>query len=339
MKNKKIAIIGAGFCGLACAYYLLKYNLDLQVVLFDPGEIGENASGISAGLLHTYPGAHAKLVRYGAEGKAATLDLLSVAEKTLGQTIAIKTKLLRLAISEEQTHDFYTCAANYDDVSWYEASECQKLVAGLAFRPGILIDSAFQVKTKAYLEGLWKACQAKGAVWEKVKVTTLRKIEQYDFIIIAAGASITSVKEVSHLPVRPVKGQILEMKWPKGLPPLKFPINSKAYILQSEDPAKFIVGATFERKFKDERPDMEYACSYLLPKMTEMIPDLFEAEVLACTSGVRASTPTHLPLVRRENANTWVITGMGSKGLLYHALYAKGLIEEVIREVQPSVFS
>lgn len=49
-----IAIIGAGFSGLALAYFLLQSSA--HVTLFDAVGIGGGASGIATGLLHPYPG-------------------------------------------------------------------------------------------------------------------------------------------------------------------------------------------------------------------------------------------------------------------------------------------
>ena len=56
----KIAIIGGGFSGLAAAYYLLE-NCKANSTVYDPLGIGGGASGIAAGLLHTYAGLHCKL--------------------------------------------------------------------------------------------------------------------------------------------------------------------------------------------------------------------------------------------------------------------------------------
>ena len=59
----KVAVIGAGFCGLAVVWNLLNqlFQPNLEVTLFDKTAIGSGASGVAAGLLHPYAGAHAKL--------------------------------------------------------------------------------------------------------------------------------------------------------------------------------------------------------------------------------------------------------------------------------------
>ncbi|HRD55095.1 MAG TPA: FAD-dependent oxidoreductase, partial [Parachlamydiaceae bacterium] len=49
----KIAIIGAGFAGLATAWHLLQHQdkIPLEVTIFDSSGFGGGASGIAAGLL------------------------------------------------------------------------------------------------------------------------------------------------------------------------------------------------------------------------------------------------------------------------------------------------
>ena len=52
----KVAIVGAGFSGLACAWHLLHMQTEPpQVTLFDRKGIGGGASEITAGLIHPLP--------------------------------------------------------------------------------------------------------------------------------------------------------------------------------------------------------------------------------------------------------------------------------------------
>lgn len=325
MKTKKAAILGAGLSGLAIAWHLSRLP-EFEVTLFDPGQIGENASGLAAGLLHPYPGAHAKSIKGGMEGYLATLELIAEVNPTAMQS----TGILRVAVTDEQQSDFRICSENNEDVDWLDADTCQLIQPGLVSAPGILILSGKLIDTTAYLSGLWKACESRSIQWEKRKVYSLKELSSYDHIIVASGAEIAAIPELSHLPVRPVKGQLLEIEWPESLPPLKIPINSKAYILPTSDPSRCIVGATFERKFSSAAPDLATALEYLKPKMSALFPELEHAKIMDCRAGIRASTPDHFPLMQQVNGNTWVLTGMGSKGLLFHALYAKMLVDKII---------
>ena len=329
----KIAILGAGLCGLATAASLLaaKKTEDLEIVIFDPAPLGENASGLSAGLLHPYPGAHAKLVRDGREGQKATLELVNVAEQALSEKIIENTGLLRVAISQKQKEDFSRCATQSRDVRWLEADECQQLVPDLIPHPGIFIESAFIIQTKKYMKGLWTHCSASGVRWEATLITSLKTLSHFDAIVIAAGAAVKSLPEFSHLAIKPIKGQMLEIEWPSFLSPLKVPLNSEAYLVMSTNKKRCFVGATFERSFISADPDLETALAYLQPKVLSLIPALKEAKILNCYAGLRAATPQHQPLLEQVFHRCWIFSGMGSKGLLYHALYAKKLVDEILR--------
>ena len=330
-KCKKIAILGAGFCGLAVAHHLSRYTdkgLDLEISIIDAGAIGDNASGISAGLLYPYPGLHSKLARLGIEGFLETLKLIQIATHALNTSVAENTGLLRLALSDNQKHDYKLPSNKYDSIRWCEAEECQEIAPHSAKEPGIFIESAHIVKTKLYLEGLWAACKKKNVLWIKDKIDSLTQLVSFDVIIVTNGASIIKLPELSHLPIQPIKGQILEISWPDTL---KIPLSSNAYLVPGNRPNTCFLGATFERNFNTEKADREHAAAYLKPKLQEIFPSLNDIEIVNCYSGVRASGPKHLPLIKRETENVWVLTGMGSKGLLYHALYAKELVDQMFK--------
>ena len=129
---KEIVIIGAGFCGLAAAWYLSQGQQPARIQIFDPEPIGTTTSGLAAGLLHPFAGAHAKRNPRASEGIAASLELFAVAEKALGYPIVTASGILRLALSEEQKTDFSLCQKKYaQEVHWLTDAQCQKKVSGI----------------------------------------------------------------------------------------------------------------------------------------------------------------------------------------------------------------
>lgn len=325
----RIAILGAGLSGLAAAWHLLQYQ-KLQVVVFDPAGVGGGASGIAAGLMHPYAGAHAKLNWQGIEGMESTCELLKVAEKALGKPVAEYSGMLRMALTEQQHQDFKNCAKQYPDVEWLTVDECQTLVPGIVPKEGLLVRSAVTVNCGLYLQGLWKACEALGAQFEKSAVQSFEELAGFDRIIVAMGYASKMFPELAHLPLSPVKGQILELRWPEGLPHLPLPINSQAYLARSGEGASYFAGGTFERKFTTQEAIPEIAIAEIMPKICAFLPALEQAQVIGCRAGIRASTPNHRPLVARINERCWVLTGMGSKGLLYHSLFASRLAQDCL---------
>lgn len=318
---KTIAIIGAGLCGLATAWHLAQ-NSEMQITLFDAKGIGGGASGVAAGLLHTYAGAHAKLNWRGEEGFSAASLLLDKVEKKLGYPVTQRTGLRRLAFTEKQLQDFNLCASRYQDVHWQEGNP-----------PSIFIESAMTVDCPLYLKGLWTLCADLGVSLEKKKIARLEDLTGFDSIVIAAGAESGRLAGLARREVTPVKGQIIELSWPDGVPKLTFPLNSQAYILMSATNNSCIAGATFEKIFESSDPDVEVAKKDLFPKYTLVCPFLRDATILDCRAGIRVSTPDHRPLCKRISEKCWILTGMGSKGLLYHALFAKELCKQIARSV------
>jgi glycine/D-amino acid oxidase-like deaminating enzyme len=329
----RIAIIGTGFCGLAAAWHLLQQSQEIQVALFDSQEIGKKASGIAAGLLHPYAGAHAKRSWRADEGMLASMELFQAAEKALGQPILFQPGLLRLALTPSQMSDYSICQKRYpDEVRWLSALECEKAVKGILPSPGIFIGRGMVVDCQRYLQGLWKSVSEKGARLIQESIASLMDLKEFDAVIAAMGASATDLPELRHLPVHPVKGHLLEFEWPEELPALPFPINSQAYLLMNpQNSATCIAGATFEKNCSSLEVDEEKALNEIYPKIHAFFPSLKKSALVGCRAAIRAVTANRRPLLTRATKNCWVLTGMGSKGLLYHALYAKELAADLLK--------
>lgn len=326
----RIAIIGAGFCGLAVAWHLTNKGMT-NLHLFDSLEIGQGTSGIAAGLLHSYAGAYARKSWRADDGLAATLQLLQVAETALQSSVIAGRGLIRLAISDEQKRDFSLAASCYpDDVHWLTADQCQqRLGYSLSHpQPGIFIDSGLTVDCKKYLQGLWMACAARGVQFQQQSIQSLAQLADFDWIIATTGAS-KLLSELSSLKITPVKGQVLELRWPEGLPPFAYPVSSQAYLLMHPEGHQCLAGATFERDYDKETPDLPSAITGIMPKLHAFLPELDASHVIGCRAGIRASAAGHRPLLLKISPRCWVLTGMGSKGLLYHALYAEELAAQI----------
>ncbi|MBA2367544.1 MAG: FAD-binding oxidoreductase [Candidatus Protochlamydia sp.] len=329
----KVSILGAGFCGLAVAWHLLhhaKSHKNLEVRLYDSEEIGFSTSGISAGLLHPYVGAHAKLNWRGREGFKATKNLLDAASLMIDKPVFAENKgILRMALTQMQSDDFILCEKlHFPDVEWLSAEKCRSFVPGLAEVPALWLKNGLTVYSKNYLLGLWKACEIEGALLEKRRIHAFKEV-QSEIMIITTGGFTQDLPELSNLPLRSVKGQILELEWPKEHPPLPCALNSQAYILMSSDQRTCFVGTTYEKKYRDAKPDPKAASAEIMPKACAMLPFLKEARLVNCYAGLRSVGPGHLPFLHSFSWRTWILAGMGSKGLLYHALLAKELADLV----------
>ena len=329
-----IAIIGAGFCGLAVAWHLLNHIPafpNLKVHLFDSKEIGQGTSGIAAGLLHPFVGAHAKLNWRGQEGFQATQELLKISSLALGRPIIAKDQgILRLALCDMQENDFQFCAKKFPiETQWLDAASSQALAPGCAPAPGLWIKQGLTIYSSLYLKGLWQACVQRGARFEQRSVDSLKDMQNFDITIVTTGAESLQLPELSSLPLKMVKGQVLELAWPKHLPPLTCALNSQIYVLMTESRTSCLVGATYEKGYQEAVIDIEIAQKQILPKAFDLFPPLKDELILNCYAGMRAVAPQHRSMVLRFSSSQWILTGMGSKGLLYHALFARELVDNI----------
>lgn len=328
-----VAIIGAGFCGLAVAWHLLNHAPrfpSLKISLFDSKGIGKGTSAISAGLLHPYAGAHAKLNWRGYEGLQATKDLLHKASLAIGRPVTAQNQgILRLALTQQQEADFQLCAQRYpQDTQWLNAAECQSLLPGCAEAPGLWLKQGITVYSSLYLQGLWNACKNE-ILFEQRAIHSLTELQDFDLTIITAGAESLQISELSNLPLKIVKGQVLEFAWPEYWEPLSCALNSHAYILMTENKTTCLAGATYERDFSDGNSNILRAKKEIFPKACELFPQLQQTSIINCYAGMRAVASQHHPFIQRLSPSQWILTGMGSKGLLYHALFARELVQTI----------
>jgi len=300
----KIAIVGAGFCGLALAYYLSQ-NKHVDITLIDRFGIGGGASGIAAGLLHPYVGFKARLNWRGHEALEESKRLLEVANQRCPFGI------VRIPQSDEQWALFQEAADQYDDIEICQSDQ-----------PAIFSRSGLTVNCPQYLQSLWDVTRSQGVSFQKQEIYNLDQLGDFDCSFICNGPL---AKELLEIRLKLIKGQLLKFEWPEHLPPLKHSIVSKKYVVMNGKNACW-VGGTYEHHFDHDNPDQAVAQKEILADLEGFMPELTSASIIDCQAGVRAFAPDKRPFYKQINERTWVFTGMGSKGLLYHALMAKELV-------------
>ncbi len=276
---RSVGIIGAGFAGLGAAYFLSEH---FQVTVFDEKGVGGGASGISSGLLNPYPGEKGRRSWHADEALSLARHLLEISETEIGKPVCHTGGILKIG----------ECFLG-DDV---------EMLGPTTF----LIKSGVTVFPELYLEGLWRACQKRGAKLIHQKIKTLNELRDFDSVVLAAGAGIRQFPQCQSLKINFVKGQVLTCKLNA---PLERSISAKKYQAITATPDLCHWGATYERDFTDDKPCLETAINLLQP----------EGEVIHCRAGIRVTNPAHyFPIIEQLLPNTWVITALGSRGLLYH---------------------
>ncbi|NGX50622.1 MAG: tRNA 5-methylaminomethyl-2-thiouridine biosynthesis bifunctional protein MnmC [Chlamydiae bacterium] len=319
---KKIAIIGAGFSGLALTYHLLQGEEESEITLFDGRGVGGGASGMASGLMHPFPGVRARLAWKGREGMDSSLQLL----RLVGRDVFKETGILRLALGERQERDFAERANQEEDVEWWEAEKCRAYLPGGHYLPGIFIKSGVTVHAALYLKGLWKVCERLGAKFERREVN-LQDLGEFDQVVLAAGGGIRKFN--LGLDIKVNKGQILSCKKPNYWKP-ESSVIGRGYIALSEDDERCYLGSTYEHEFESEEPHLGVATSLIFKQLGDSFPSLSGFEVQGCLSGIRvANRKINRPIIGEVRAGLFVITAMGSRGLLYHSLLGAALARQM----------
>ena len=315
----KIAVVGGGYAGLGTVWHLLE--LGHLVDLFEPS-FGGGASGASTGLLQPYLAKLANRSLRADEAIAETSLLLDVAEKTLGRPVALRSGVLRLALNDEQRGAFRKRQTQGTNPAiFWDKEQVQHHVPGAIATEGLWIPQGVTVFSRLYLEGLWRAREKRGARLICQKVAGLHELQQYDAVVLAGGHEVLQWKECQDLPLKARHGQALVCRYP-----LKASLIGIGHLSQMEDPALCQLGSTYEESF-----DLAGA-----KKLREQIGAFFPAardfEIVEVRSGVRIAPKVgYLPIVKQIAPKAWVFAGLGSRGLLYHALYGKELAEQLSR--------
>jgi glycine/D-amino acid oxidase-like deaminating enzyme len=298
----KVAIVGVGLAGLAVAWYLQECA---EVTLF--GMFDGSASIVSTGLLHPFPGKMALPAWRAEEGMRASFELIDIAANYLGRPLANRNGIFRFALQPQQKKQF--CKRP----EWKEAAP----IAAAAHLPGLWISQGATVYSRNYLQGLFQACLSNGTRFEEIRIKSLTDLNHFDRIVLAAGFETLQFID---LPLEPVKGQTLLCR---SHTPLPCGLIGNGHVTPTEDPHICQVGSTYEHNFIDPFPH-EGVIPELLARAALFYPPAQAFEVLEVRSGIRLGNKgSSRPIVMQIDARTWVFTGLGSRGLLYHALLGK----------------
>jgi glycine oxidase len=112
-------------------------------------------------------------------------------------------------------------------------------------------------------------------------------------VLVATGTGRVDAPEP--VPVRPVKGQVLRLRDPRGQGLVRRTVRGpQAYLVPRAD-GGYVLGATME-----ERPDTAPTAGgvyELLRDMSEVVPGVLELEIEALLAGLRPATPDNLPAI------------------------------------------
>ena len=113
-------------------------------------------------------------------------------------------------------------------------------------------------------------------------------------VLVATG--IGTVEAPDRIPVRPVKGQVLRLRDPRGPGLIERTVRGPDCYLVPRADGGYVLGATMEERGHDTAPTAGGVYE-LLRDMSEIVPGVLELEIEELAAGLRPATPDNLPAV------------------------------------------
>jgi glycine oxidase len=359
-------IIGGGVIGCAIAYYLSKQGR--AVVLIERGEIGNQASGAAAGLLAPLgplsgPGPFANLLLAGfAMWPSTAAELEEASGLRLGYE---RTGALRVVRNPKRISHLKKRFANWQPLGlqmhWLDGDEARQIEPQLTpeVSAAIYAPEEAQIHAQQVVQAYAQAAQRLGATFythtevtgieqSRARVTAVRVTPGESIaceqLVLATGAWAVHAGEWLHLhlPVSPLRGQMLALPQPQ--PSLRTIVFGDAAYLVPRG-TRILVGATKEESgFEvNTTPEGQY---WLHSTATRLVPHLQFQEVqsqqaITAWAGLRPHTPDAHPIIGIAPGweNVFLAIGHASVGVLLSALtgrtiaelLATGQVSELIR--------
>jgi glycine oxidase len=189
-------------------------------------------------------------------------------------------------------------------------------------------------------------CEVAAGLFEGERLTGVRTAAGEEFhadtVVLAAGAwsgRAEWLPEHARPPVRPVKGQILELRSRDDSPPCERIVASERVYLVPRADGRLIVGATVEEQGFDSAVTAG-GVHELLREACRLLPDVAEMELVDASAGLRPGTPDNLPLIGPGAIDGLVLaTGHYRNGILLAPLTADAVASVLAGDPLPETMA
>ncbi|MCZ7534056.1 MAG: FAD-binding oxidoreductase [Acidimicrobiia bacterium] len=188
-----IAIVGAGYTGLWCAYHLAGFDPSLKIVVVEAHHVGFGASGRNGGWCHAeYPLGHGQLAHdHGRDAALRHMQALFASVDDVGNiaraegincdydkggVVTVARLPFQDAYAREEVDDAVSLGIHPDDIVYLSKAEARarlnatNVVSGVWYRHGAAIHPAKLV------HGLARAAESRGVeIYESSRVTAIRQ--------------------------------------------------------------------------------------------------------------------------------------------------------------------
>ncbi len=375
MQKTQTIIIGGGIIGLSIAWELSRRGQ--SVVVLERDHVGLHASRAAAGMLAAvaelgfeefdlYAFCAESVRRWPVFARELEQDSgLKVDYRAHGTIVAARDRDaalgMRRAYEFQREHDF--------DVAWLTRDEALDIEPFLSpnIAAAMFAKEDHAVDNRAVLRALAAAIRARGGtvrenapvrevrfgsgppeVWFGTRSVdaaedaeeTLESISA-EQIVLAAGPwsrDIPGLPDAARPPVRPVKGQILELRMHPSFA-LKHVVRGKRAYLVPRSDGRLIVGATNE----EMGFDLDVTAGGLwsvLDGAWELVPGIMDLPVLGIDVGLRPASRDHQPMVGwSTTAGLFVATGHYRHGIMLSAATAHAAADALTGGALPALLA
>ncbi|WP_448213360.1 bifunctional tRNA (5-methylaminomethyl-2-thiouridine)(34)-methyltransferase MnmD/FAD-dependent 5-carboxymethylaminomethyl-2-thiouridine(34) oxidoreductase MnmC [Colwellia sp. MEBiC06753] len=176
-------------------------------------------------------------------------------------------------------------------------------------------------------------------------------------LVLCTGAESNLLSPLDKLPIKPVRGQVTQIKADEHLPSVNTVVCHKGYLTPAHN-QQFCIGATFDKNERDTnvRPEDDIYNIEMLKKSMPEYPEIANSDIVASKARLRATTPDHFPvagpvpktdehkaiyakLAQDKNwrfdtpapyyPNLYVMSGLGARGLCSAPLASDILVADL----------
>jgi glycine oxidase len=315
-----VAVVGGGVIGLSVARRAAADGWSVRVHRSQERGASWVAGGMLAPHSEGWPGEE-KLLQIG----LASLRMWHGAGPDgflhgLPDEVVTARESLVVAVDRADADDLSTVAAwlaaqGHPVTPTTAARDVEPLLAQ-GIRHGFIAETELAVDNRALVEALAQACERLGVTWAP-PLASLDDARDADTVVIANGIDAPTLWP--GLPIRPVKGEVLRLRWRRGCMPVPQRVirarvhGRQVYLVPRADGV--VVGATQYEHGRDTAPAVA-GVRELLDDACEVMPALGEYELAECAAGLRPATPDNVPMVGRLDERTLIAAGHGRSGFL-----------------------
>ena len=319
---RRVAILGGGLAGTACAAALRLRNID-HVIFEVADHLASGASGNPAGIFNP---------RFSAERNAQS-DFYSSAFAHAARVLRAHPSLkqcgsLHLVSDADKARRFQSCLNNWgwhSDHMQFLDQDAVSAVAGIALdTEALYLPDSGQVSPR-------DLCRDWAGDSECRFSTTFDFSYQGDFdaIIYANGAGVRGLDALSWLPVETVRGQIITARATPASAQLKANLCYGGYI-GAAMAGQHVVGSSFQKWLSDTEIRAEDTAD-ILDKLHNVAPDVALHDVTGARAALRCASQDRFPVIGAvpDFPNAYLSTAHGSHGII-SALTGANLLADLL---------